>query len=413
MKWFLRWRQKSRYRGLAVMLRKHLGPALLEQVMDITSDRRDLLTIVAECTEENERALLEKLARKWGLQVAPRVIYTEAEHIPAEYPLEYMEQEGFIAIYRDAVFRGVICSDPSRVPEFFGDVEHFELFLAPWTEIADALHKSKQRVDELKAEEERSREEAKQQLALEIVNELVARAKSYGAGVLDIQMASRGLSYVFELPNGRVGSGTIHKAVSPALLLLLSNFARLPTSREYVVHADDCLTRYTISWTEQEQESVSTALEKEEAKMKKESIQQDSLLATQFSTSVLIIDDNNVFGSVVERFLLREGFSVHRRDSARDALQELRQSSILPRVILCDLHMPEMNGMQFVSEVQQIQLSERISIFMLSSDEEIENEIEAIQRGAVGFLRKTEDPRILCAHVRRAIGTDSSFSEAA
>jgi len=136
-------------------------------------------------------------------------------------------------------------------------------------------------------------------------------------------------------------------------------------------------------------------------------------LATQFSTSVLIIDDNNVFGSVVERLLLREGFSVHRRDSARDALQELRQSSILPRVILCDLHMPEMNGMQFVSEVQQLQLSEHISIFMLSSDEEIENEIEAIQRGAVGFLRKTEDPRILCAHVRRAIGTDSSFSEAA
>ncbi|MGA1191693.1 MAG: response regulator [Bdellovibrionota bacterium] len=426
MKWFKNWNEQ-RSTPLSHMLLKYTGKVVFREILSITPDRRDLLQSVAECIELDERLLLEKLSRRWCFRVAPRVITTELEHAPAASSLQVMRREGFIAIYRDGMFRGVICSDPSQIPKIFMKLDGFQYLVAPWREISVALDRSEERYHSLRSSQEASGPQSNtsevSQLTREVLSELVLRAKGHGASSLELSLNAEGLSYLFPLPNGKNGCGTVHKSMTKPLLLLLLELTKATRDSGYSVTTLERLQRYRIAWQEENQETVIPRLE-EVSPVQKESFTEevgiadtdrndDKALEDEYTSSILVIDDSDVFGSVVERFLLREGLTVERRLSSKQALEEVRRGILKPQVILCDLHMPEMNGMQFLTEMKITKSNQHISIFMLSSDEEVLNEIEAIEKGALGFLRKTDDPRVLVAHMKRVIGQQDRYSEAA
>ena len=85
------------------------------------------------------------------------------------------------------------------------------------------------------------------------------------------------------------------------------------------------------------------------------------------------------------------------------ALKFLESAQSLPDLIVCDVHMPDMNGFDFLRRVRQDSHTKQISIIMLTSDASVETELSLIESGADVFLTKTQDPRILCAHARRLI----------
>ena len=426
MRWFKKWKEQ-RGASLSHMLQKYTGKAVFREILSITPDRRDLLQSVAECVELDERLLLEKLSRRWCFRVAPRVITTELEHAPSTSSLQVMRREGFIAIYRDGMFRGVICSDPSRVPQILMKLDNFQYLLAPWREISTALDRSEERYHSVQSSTAATLAQSdtsdSSQLIRDILSELISRAKSHGATSLEVSLNSEGLSYVFSLPNGKNGCGTVHKTMTKPLLLLLMEATNAKGEHSYSVTTLERLQRYRIDWHEEKQGAATPRLEELPLIQEESSVEErgtgdgdttrDEGVAVEYTTSVLVIDDSDVFGSVVERFLLREGLTVERRLSSKQALEEVGSGILKPQVILCDLHMPEMNGMQFLTEMKMAKHDQHISIFMLSSDEEVENEIEAIERGAVGFLRKTDDPRILAAHMKRVVSMQYGYSEAA
>jgi len=426
MRWFKKWNEQ-RNLSLSHMLQKYTGKAVFREILSITPDRRDLLESVAECVELDERMLLEKLSRRWSFGVAPRVIATELEHAPSPYALQAMRREGFIAIYRDGIFRGVICSDPSRIPKIFMKLDSFQYLLAPWREIADALDKSEARYRALQSSREALQSQSDnsevRQLIKDLLGELISRAKSHGATSLELSLHSGVLSYLFCLPNGKNGSGTIHKSITRPLLLLLMEGTNGTGDTGYSVTTLETLHRYRVDWQGENQEAAITGLQElvpaqndsiaHDTRAEDDDATHEGVTDDEYTTSVLVVDDSDVFSSVVERFLLREGLRVERRLSPKQALEDMKSGTLLPQIVLCDLHMPEMNGMQFLSEMAIIPHKHRIATFMLSSDEEIENEIEAIERGALGFLRKTDDPRVLAAHMKRVLGKEDKYPEAA
>jgi PleD family two-component response regulator len=306
-------------------------------------------------------------------------------------------------------------------------LDGFQYLVAPWREISVALDRSEERYHSLRSSQEASGPQSNtsevSQLTREVLSELVLRAKGHGASSLELSLNAEGLSYLFPLPNGKNGCGTVHKSMTKPLLLLLLELTKATRDSSYSVTTLERLQRYRIAWQEENQETVIPRLE-EVSPVQKESFTEevgiadtdrndDKALEDEYTSSILVIDDSDVFGSVVERFLLREGLTVERRLSSKQALEEVRSGILKPQVILCDLHMPEMNGMQFLTEMKITKSNQHISIFMLSSDEEVLNEIEAIEKGALGFLRKTDDPRVLVAHMKRVIGQQDRYSEAA
>jgi NarL family two-component system response regulator LiaR len=109
--------------------------------------------------------------------------------------------------------------------------------------------------------------------------------------------------------------------------------------------------------------------------------------------SVLIVDDHTVVREGLRALIDgRKGFSI--AGEAADGEQAVRQARALcPDVILMDLKMPRMNGIEAIHAIKAEDPSARILV--LTSYAEDEQVFAAIQGGALGYLLKDSSPQEL------------------
>jgi CheY-like chemotaxis protein len=65
-------------------------------------------------------------------------------------------------------------------------------------------------------------------------------------------------------------------------------------------------------------------------------------------SSVLVVEDNDDLRFLYGQALSEEGYDVHLAANGQEALDMLRQMSVIPRLILLDLMMPVMDGKEFL-----------------------------------------------------------------
>lgn len=104
---------------------------------------------------------------------------------------------------------------------------------------------------------------------------------------------------------------------------------------------------------------------------------------------VLIADDHPMFLDGLRNLLHLQGIEV--LGTARDGLEAIEKSrSLMPEVIIMDIQMPRMNGLEATRLIMTEQPETKI--VMLTMSENDEDLFEAIQSGACGYLLKTEEP---------------------
>jgi CheY-like chemotaxis protein len=124
---------------------------------------------------------------------------------------------------------------------------------------------------------------------------------------------------------------------------------------------------------------------------------------------VLIVDDNPMFGRVIFQMLEREGFEPYHVLHGEAAWERLSTTQAdLPHAIICDLHMPLMNGQELLQRVKSDVRLRAIPFVVLTSDDDVSAEVGLLARGADAYVLKSKDPRILCAQVRRLVDLSSS-----
>ena len=103
-------------------------------------------------------------------------------------------------------------------------------------------------------------------------------------------------------------------------------------------------------------------------------------------TKVLIVDDHALFRQGVRNIIeLEEDFDVvDEAEDGREALAKARE--LKPDLILMDINMPHCNGLEAISAISK-ELAD-VKIIMLTVHDGDENLLEAIKRGAKGFLSK-------------------------
>ncbi|HEV2418357.1 MAG TPA: response regulator [Terriglobia bacterium] len=105
--------------------------------------------------------------------------------------------------------------------------------------------------------------------------------------------------------------------------------------------------------------------------------------------SVLIVDDSSVMRKIIERSLRQAGLELEKvieADNGADALTMVEANAI--DLIFSDVNMPEMNGLEFLRQVQGIEKAKGIPILMITTDGSEQKVVEAITLGAKGYIRK-------------------------
>ncbi len=115
---------------------------------------------------------------------------------------------------------------------------------------------------------------------------------------------------------------------------------------------------------------------------------------------LLIVDDEAQIRSVMHE-LLEEHFEVHEASSGLDAL--LMAQKVKPDVIILDIIMPGMTGLEVVKKLRDIPSTENIPVLMLSAASHRENRIDSFNFGADDFMSKPFDYDELLARIRSKI----------
>jgi len=117
------------------------------------------------------------------------------------------------------------------------------------------------------------------------------------------------------------------------------------------------------------------------------------------SVTVLLIDDQAIIGEAVRRMLAgEEGIAFHFSSSGLSALETA--ASLQPTVILQDLVMPDIDGLELVRRFRADERFRDVPIVVLSSKEEPAIKAEAFQLGANDYIVKLPDRLELAARVR-------------
>lgn len=106
-------------------------------------------------------------------------------------------------------------------------------------------------------------------------------------------------------------------------------------------------------------------------------------------TKIVIIDDHQLFLHGLKLTLENANNQVWIFDGAEKALLMIKQLS--PDLILTDLCMPEMDGLCLMAELKKLQLSSPVVV--LSACEEYKSILNALQKGAMGFIPKSYAPQ--------------------
>ncbi len=113
---------------------------------------------------------------------------------------------------------------------------------------------------------------------------------------------------------------------------------------------------------------------------------------------ILIIDDEESFRHMLSIILSKEGYEVETAPNGEEALQKL--SSFSFDQVLCDIRMPNMDGMEFLKEVKRLGIE--TTIIMMSAYGTIDIAIEAMKLGAYDYISKPFKPDEIILTMRKA-----------
>jgi phosphate regulon transcriptional regulator PhoB len=117
--------------------------------------------------------------------------------------------------------------------------------------------------------------------------------------------------------------------------------------------------------------------------------------------NVLVVEDETDIRNLVVFHLAREGYRCRTAATGTQALQEVRGQ--LPDLIVLDLMLPEMDGLEVCRRVRADPVSAAVPIIMLTAKADEVDRVVGLEMGADDYLVKPFSPKELVARVRAVL----------
>jgi len=120
-------------------------------------------------------------------------------------------------------------------------------------------------------------------------------------------------------------------------------------------------------------------------------------------TKILVIEDDPEIVKLMTYILTKQGYEVA---SARNGVEGMDKAlSFKPRLILLDVNMPEIDGMQVLELLKGSPETSRISVIMCTACAEINDVGSALGIGADGYLVKPVVAEKLLSKIKEVLNT--------
>jgi putative two-component system response regulator len=116
--------------------------------------------------------------------------------------------------------------------------------------------------------------------------------------------------------------------------------------------------------------------------------------------TVLVVDDVDMNVVILEE-ILKDEYNILTANNGKEALEVLMKVSVLPKIILLDVMMPEMTGREMFDILRADDVFKRIPVIFITAENDSESELLAA--GAVDFINKPFQPEIVKLRVKNQI----------
>lgn len=126
--------------------------------------------------------------------------------------------------------------------------------------------------------------------------------------------------------------------------------------------------------------------------------------------NVLVIDDEEDIRSILKYALEKEGYQVHEASSGNEGLEKV--NSLRPDVIVLDVMMPDMDGIEVCEQIRRSPNNDDIIICMLTARNEDYSQIAGLESGADDYVSKPIKPKVFVSKIKALLRRkDISFNE--
>jgi len=113
---------------------------------------------------------------------------------------------------------------------------------------------------------------------------------------------------------------------------------------------------------------------------------------------ILIVDDEPDIVEFLSYNLRKEGFHTHTAFNGKEALNSIQK--VLPHLILLDVMMPGMDGIETCEKIRENPMNENIMIVFLTARSEDYSQIAGFSAGADDYITKPVKPKVLMSRLK-------------
>ena len=115
--------------------------------------------------------------------------------------------------------------------------------------------------------------------------------------------------------------------------------------------------------------------------------------------TILIIDDEPIIRQLLARMMELEGYEVFQAADRASGLKLLTAKT--PQLVLCDVFLPDGNGVEMVKEIKELQ--PETEVILLTAHGNIPDGVQAIKNGAFDYITKGDDNNKIIPIISRAM----------
>ena len=116
------------------------------------------------------------------------------------------------------------------------------------------------------------------------------------------------------------------------------------------------------------------------------------------SKKILIVDDEKDILELLDYYLIKEGYKTMKASNGKEALKVAKD--FLPDLVLLDLMMPEMDGIETCLEFREDKILKDCLIAILTARAEDYSQIAGLNAGADDYINKPIKPRVLLSRIK-------------
>jgi DNA-binding NtrC family response regulator len=123
--------------------------------------------------------------------------------------------------------------------------------------------------------------------------------------------------------------------------------------------------------------------------------------------SILIIDDEKAIRKTLTEILGFEGYKIDEAADGEEGLKKFKEKNY--DLILCDIKMPKLDGIEFLERAKEI--NHEVPVIIISGHGNIETAVEAVKKGAYDYISKPPDLNRMLITLRNAMDKTTLVAE--